>query len=140
MQGRSDRLGQNHGLPRHSPQVYWYSRRFLGITIKQFVELCDETLDEKAVRVLVSEIGEEVKAKMGSLEVVYLIRDKDKKDASGHGVSAYGRRFKVLKTAMSVQLKGDANAQRKIDEHSGLLAASAAGSMAQQTMDGFLGK
>ena len=132
------------GIPEDFSEPSLYSKDMIclatGINIRQFLELCDETLDKKAVRVLVSEIDEEAKAKMGSLEVVYMIRDKDKKDASGHGVSAYRRRFKILKTAMSVQLKGNANVQCKIDEHSGLLAASAAGSKAQQTMYGFLGK
>ena len=123
------------GIPQDFSEPSLYTKTMtclaMGITVKQFVELCGETLDKKAVRVLVMEIGGEIKAKMGSLEVVYMIRNKGKKDGSGHGVSTYGRRFKILKTAMSVQLKGNANARRKIDKHSGLVAASAARSMAQ---------
>ena len=111
----------------------------MGITIPQFVNLCDETLEEKALKELVWEIAEEVKAKMASLEIVYLIRDKDKKDTFGDGVNAYGRRLTSLKKAMAVQLKGDVNAQRKIDEHSGVHAASGAASMVQKSVVDFFG-
>ena len=103
------------------------------------MNLCDETLEEKALKELVWEIAEEVKAKMASLEIVYLIRDKDKKDTFGDGVNAYGRRLTSLKKAMAVQLKGDVNAQRKIDEHSGVHAANWAASMVQKSVVDFFG-
>ena len=131
-------------IPEHFSEPSLYTKAMIclamGITIRQFRELCDETLDEKALRVLVSEIGDKVKAKKGSLEVVYMIRDKDKKDASGHGVSAYGRRLKTLQIAMSVQLGSDAKAQHNIDEYTGLLVDSAADPLSQQTMDDFMRK
>ena len=76
---------------------------------------------------------------MTNLEIVYLIRNKDKKDASGDGLTAYGRRLTSLKKAMSVQLNGDDNAQRKIDEHSGVHAASGAANMRQKSVVDFFG-
>ena len=51
----------------------------IGIASRQFMELCKETLYKKVSRILAPKIGDEVKAKMSNLEVVHMIRDKDKK-------------------------------------------------------------
>ena len=62
----------------------------MGISVKSFMELCDETLNDLQVRTLIHNIQNDVKAKIWSLEMVYDVHDGKKKDTNGHGIVSYG--------------------------------------------------
>ena len=50
----------------------------MGITVKSFMELCDETLDDLQVQTLIQTIQSEVKSKIWSLELVYCVHNGEK--------------------------------------------------------------
>ena len=62
----------------------------MGISVKSFMELCDETLNDLQVRTLIHAIQSEVKSKIWSLEMVYCVHDGKKEDSFGHGIVLYG--------------------------------------------------
>ena len=61
-----------------------------GITSKNFIDLCDKTLDEMQLQTLVQTIQSEVKSKIWSLELQHYVHDGKKKDGYGHGIVLYG--------------------------------------------------
>ena len=69
----------------------------MGITVKRFMELYDETLDDLQVQILIHTIQSEVKSKIWTLELVYCVHDGKKKDSFGHDIVSYGRRYNKLK-------------------------------------------
>ena len=60
----------------------------MGISVKSFMELCDESLDDLQVRTLIQIIQTEAKAKIWSLELVYCVYGGKKKDSFRHGIGA----------------------------------------------------
>ena len=76
----------------------------MEITVKSFMELCNETLDELQVRTPIQTIQSEVKSKSWSLELVYCVHDGKKKDGFGHGIVSYRRRYNKLKKTIEAML------------------------------------
>ena len=91
----------------------------MGISVKNFMDLFDETLNDLQVQTLIHNIQIDVKAKIWSLEMQYNVHDGKKKDSNGHGIVSYGRRFNKLKKAMEKML-GQTGAKEKLKEHAGI--------------------
>ena len=112
------------GISDNFPEKSLYSKTMLflamGITTQQLVKLTNDTLDNRSLWNLVSDIMAGVKAKRYNLELQYGAQDRDQIDKTGCSINGVGSRFKKLKTAMASQFGSKKKANAKIDKHTGM--------------------